>query len=75
MHTISICLSLGKYYLVDAGFMLRSGLITPYRKVRYHLKEYSRNPSRNPHDYLIFDMHPYEMQLNELLEYLRSDSL
>ncbi|XP_074337288.1 uncharacterized protein LOC141674484 [Apium graveolens] len=37
----------GKYYLVDAGFMLKSGLITPYRKVRYHLKEYSENPPRN----------------------------
>ena len=38
-------LIIGKYYLVDAGFMLTSGLITPYRGVRYHLKEYSR---RNP---------------------------
>ncbi|XP_039134177.1 uncharacterized protein LOC120271560 [Dioscorea cayenensis subsp. rotundata] len=35
---------------VDAGFMLRSGLITPYRGERYHLKEYSRNPPRNPHE-------------------------
>ncbi|CAJ2662521.1 unnamed protein product [Trifolium pratense] len=38
----------GKYYLVDAGFMLTSGLITPYRGVRYHLKEYSaKNPPQN----------------------------
>ncbi|XP_054803932.1 protein ALP1-like [Prosopis cineraria] len=38
----------GKYYLVDAGFMLTRGLITPYRGVRYHLKEYSkRNPPLN----------------------------
>ncbi|XP_016490534.2 uncharacterized protein LOC107810288 [Nicotiana tabacum] len=37
----------GKYYIVDAGFMLRSGLITPYRGERYHLKEYSRNPPQN----------------------------
>ena len=37
-----------KYYLVDAGFMLTGGLITPYRGVRYHLKEYSkRNPPQN----------------------------
>ncbi|XP_048501562.1 uncharacterized protein LOC125497893 [Beta vulgaris subsp. vulgaris] len=35
----------GKYYLVDAGYMLTGGLITPYRGVRYHLKEYS---SRGP---------------------------
>lgn len=27
--------------------MLKSGLITPYRNVRYHLKEYSGNPPRN----------------------------
>ncbi|KAG6479385.1 hypothetical protein ZIOFF_062848 [Zingiber officinale] len=40
-------LNLGKYYLVDAGFMLKSSLITPYRGERYHLKEYSRNPPRN----------------------------
>ncbi|XP_047259984.1 uncharacterized protein LOC124892855 [Capsicum annuum] len=43
----------GKFYLVDAGLMLRSGLITPYRGGgegggRYHLKEYSRNnPPQN----------------------------
>ncbi|XP_039135853.1 putative nuclease HARBI1 [Dioscorea cayenensis subsp. rotundata] len=40
----------GKYYLVDAGFMLRSGLITPYRGEQYHLKEYSRNPPTNPRE-------------------------
>ncbi|XP_045800963.1 uncharacterized protein LOC123894894 [Trifolium pratense] len=34
--------------IVDAGFMLTSGLITPYRGVRYHLKEYSaKNPPQN----------------------------
>ncbi|KAG6507966.1 hypothetical protein ZIOFF_033321 [Zingiber officinale] len=32
----------GKYYLVDSGFMLKRGLITPYQGIRYHLKEYSR---------------------------------
>ncbi|KAI9169272.1 hypothetical protein LWI28_009860 [Acer negundo] len=37
----------GKFYLVDAGYMLRSGLLTPYRGVRYHLKEYS---ARAPED-------------------------
>ena len=26
---------------MDAGYMLRSGLLTPYRGVRYHLKQYS----------------------------------
>ncbi|VFQ68708.1 unnamed protein product [Cuscuta campestris] len=33
----------GKYYLVDAGFMLTRGLITPYRGVRYHLKDVDLN--------------------------------
>ncbi|KAK2645480.1 hypothetical protein Ddye_020675 [Dipteronia dyeriana] len=37
----------GKYYLVDAGYMLRSGLIELYRGMHYHLKEYSSHPSQN----------------------------
>ncbi|KAJ4764229.1 nuclease [Rhynchospora pubera] len=37
----------GKFYLVDAGFMIKSGLITPYRGERYHLKEFSSNPPQN----------------------------
>jgi DDE superfamily endonuclease len=27
--------------------MIKSGLITPYRGERYHLKEYSKNPPQN----------------------------
>ncbi|KAL7235544.1 hypothetical protein ACSBR1_018941 [Camellia fascicularis] len=34
-------------YLVDAGYMLRSALIPPYRGVRYHLKEYSNHSPKN----------------------------
>ena len=30
--------------------MLKGGFITPYRGERYHLKEYSRNPPRNPRE-------------------------
>jgi len=30
----------GKHYLVDSGYQLRHGFLTPYRKTRYHLKEY-----------------------------------
>nr|XP_009793836.1 PREDICTED: uncharacterized protein LOC104240661 [Nicotiana sylvestris] len=41
----------GKYYLVDAGFMLRSGLITPYRGERYHLKE-----GVDPDDWLLAEV-------------------
>ncbi|KAA8544664.1 hypothetical protein F0562_019489 [Nyssa sinensis] len=40
----------GKYYLVDAGYMLRSGLIAPYRGVRYHLKEYTKHRPENPRE-------------------------
>nr|XP_023891569.1 putative nuclease HARBI1 [Quercus suber] len=40
----------GKYYLVDAGYMNRSCLIAPYRRVRYHLKEYSVRPFENAKD-------------------------
>ncbi|XP_047147356.1 putative nuclease HARBI1 [Vigna umbellata] len=37
----------GKYYLGDAGFMLKSTVLTPYRGVRYHLKEFTRTGSQN----------------------------
>ena len=29
----------GKYYLADAGYALKKGYLTPYRGVRYHLRE------------------------------------
>ena len=34
-----LCIPDGKYYLVDAGYGLRKGFLTPYRGIRYHLKE------------------------------------
>ncbi|XP_052736349.1 uncharacterized protein LOC128197745 [Vigna angularis] len=37
----------GKYYLGDAGFMLKSTVLTPYRGVRYHLKEFTRTGPQN----------------------------
>ncbi|XP_058734266.1 uncharacterized protein LOC131605995 [Vicia villosa] len=41
----------GKFYILDAGFMLRKGLITPLRSTRYHLKEFSiTNPPRTPQE-------------------------
>lgn len=42
-----LLLHIGKYYLVDAGFMLRAGFLAPYRGVRYHLKEYSKHAPEN----------------------------
>ncbi|PPD90763.1 hypothetical protein GOBAR_DD12308 [Gossypium barbadense] len=37
----------GKYYLADAGYGIRNGYITPYRGVRYHLKEFRVQGPKN----------------------------
>ena len=38
--------TLGKFYLCDAGYNTRPGFLSPYRAVRYHLSEFSgRAPS------------------------------
>uniref|UniRef100_A0A2N9IW88 DDE Tnp4 domain-containing protein n=1 Tax=Fagus sylvatica TaxID=28930 RepID=A0A2N9IW88_FAGSY len=37
----------GRYYLGDAGYGVRKGVICPYRSIRYHLNEFSDNPPRN----------------------------
>ncbi|PPD80543.1 hypothetical protein GOBAR_DD22529 [Gossypium barbadense] len=37
----------GKYYLADAGYGIRIGCITPYRGVRYHLKEFGAEGPEN----------------------------
>jgi DDE superfamily endonuclease len=37
---------IGKYYLGDAGYALRDYCLTPYRGVRYHLKEWGLAPFR-----------------------------
>jgi hypothetical protein len=36
----------GKYYLGDAGYGLSTTVLTPYRGVRYHLKEWMNNNQR-----------------------------
>ncbi|XLT08154.1 hypothetical protein HN51_053947, partial [Arachis hypogaea] len=36
-----------KFYLGDVGFMLKPGVLTPYRSVQYHLKEYSVREPQN----------------------------
>ncbi|KAJ9562935.1 hypothetical protein OSB04_008095 [Centaurea solstitialis] len=38
----------GKFYLVDGGLPLKNTFLTPYRGVRYHLKEYSNRAPQNP---------------------------
>ncbi|XP_021773980.1 protein ALP1-like [Chenopodium quinoa] len=37
----------GKYYLADAGYGDRKGFMPLFRRVRYHLKEYTDNPPEN----------------------------
>ncbi|KAL6647543.1 hypothetical protein ACP70R_014980 [Stipagrostis hirtigluma subsp. patula] len=39
----------GKFFLADAGYAARPGILPPYRGVRYHLKEYQG--AREPEDY------------------------
>ena len=41
------CKIVGKYYLADAGYGIRIGCITPYRGVRYHLKEFDAEGPEN----------------------------
>ncbi|WVZ94871.1 LOW QUALITY PROTEIN: hypothetical protein U9M48_040707, partial [Paspalum notatum var. saurae] len=33
----------GKFYLVDAGYAVRPGFLSPYRATRYHLREFGSN--------------------------------
>ncbi|QHO27407.1 Putative nuclease [Arachis hypogaea] len=40
----------GKFYLGDDGFMLKHALITPYRGVRYHLKEFAGREPENAYE-------------------------
>ena len=44
---IKFCKLVSKYYLGDAGYGIRNGIITPYRGVRYHLKEFSDHRPEN----------------------------
>jgi hypothetical protein len=36
----------GKYYVADAGYGLSNAILTPYRGVRYHLKEWSKGTDK-----------------------------
>ncbi|GMJ08497.1 hypothetical protein like AT5G41980 [Hibiscus trionum] len=37
----------GRYYLADAGYGIRNGIISSYRGVRYHLKEFNDHRPEN----------------------------
>lgn len=52
MHLLIITyLHVGKIFLVNAGYILKGGLITPFRGESYHIKEYSvRNLPRIAHE-------------------------
>ncbi|XP_052880485.1 uncharacterized protein LOC108481472 [Gossypium arboreum] len=41
----------GNYYLADVGYGIRNGYITPYRGVRYHLKEFSAQGPENAKEF------------------------
>ena len=41
------CIYVGKYYLGDAVYGNKNGILSPYRSVRYHLKEFSDRPPEN----------------------------
>jgi hypothetical protein len=46
----------GKYYLCDAGYALKSYCLTPYRGVRYHLKEWERGNARPQNAQELFNL-------------------
>ena len=46
----------GKYYLADAGYGLRSYCLTPYRGVRYHLKEWQSGNQRPQNKEELFNL-------------------
>ena len=48
-HPDGINIPDGKFYLGDAGYVCRPGVLPPFRKTRYHLNEFSnRNYPRTP---------------------------
>ncbi|KAG8498975.1 hypothetical protein CXB51_005386 [Gossypium anomalum] len=51
----------GKYYLPDAGYGTRNGYITPYRGVRYHLKEFSDQGPENTKE--VFNLRHSSLQI------------
>ncbi|KAK5793546.1 hypothetical protein PVK06_034696 [Gossypium arboreum] len=51
----------GKYYLTDIGYGIRNGYITPYRGVRYHLKEFSAQGRENAKE--LFNLHHSSLRI------------
>ncbi|KAG2783843.1 hypothetical protein Pcac1_g6557 [Phytophthora cactorum] len=50
------------YVLVDAGYALHPKELTPYRGVRYHLKEFREGTGRPQTEKELFNLHPIECE-------------
>ena len=50
----------GKYYLCDAGYGNKNGILLPYRSVRYHLKEFSDRPPKNAQE--LFNLRHFSLR-------------
>jgi hypothetical protein len=48
VHSRGLRIPNGKYLLADAGFAARTGLLVPYRGVRYHLREWALVQNNRP---------------------------
>ena len=51
-----LALLTGRYYLGDAGYALSRWVLTPYRGVRYHLKEWARGTQRPQNKEELFNL-------------------
>jgi hypothetical protein len=56
----------GKFYLGDAGYGLSSGVVTPYRGVRYHLKEWGKGNMKPQNKKELFNLR--HAQLRNVVE-------
>jgi hypothetical protein len=56
---------LGKFYLVDDGYANTPSFLTPYRRVRYHLKEYGAG-RRRPQNYKKIFNHRHAVLRNHI---------
>ena len=37
---LQVCAAVGKYYLVDSGYVNRPGFLSPYRGTKYHIQDF-----------------------------------
>ena len=58
----------GKYYLADAGFYNLDFMITPYTRVRYHLKEWEKSSLQLQNKEELFNY--YYAKLRNVIEHI-----